>query len=125
MRTLLMISLVALGIASFGQDALADRDRGHGRGHGHGHYKHHGYKHHHDYRPRSTITFYYNTAPRVLYYPVYVPQYTQPIVLGQQVAINTGDFCREYQSTVMVGGMRQSSYGTACLQPDNSWRIVN
>ena len=36
-----------------------------------------------------------------------------------------GRTCREYQSTVRVGGARQPSYGTACLMPDGSWRIMN
>ena len=38
---------------------------------------------------------------------------------------SSGQYCREYQQTVMVGGREQSSYGTACRQPDGSWRIVN
>ena len=29
---------------------------------------------------------------------------------------------REYQTTVMVGGRTVDAYGTACLQPDGSWR---
>jgi surface antigen len=36
-----------------------------------------------------------------------------------------GGFCREYQQTVTVGGQQQQSYGTACRQPDGSWRIAN
>jgi hypothetical protein len=35
-----------------------------------------------------------------------------------------GRSCREYQTTVNVGGMAQPSYGTACLEPDGSWHIV-
>lgn len=33
-------------------------------------------------------------------------------------------YCREYQTKTTIGGQRQSSYGTACLQPDGSWEIV-
>lgn len=33
-------------------------------------------------------------------------------------------YCREYQTTVVVGGRAQSGYGTACREPDGSWRIV-
>jgi len=33
-------------------------------------------------------------------------------------------YCREYQSAVTVGGRRQGSYGTACLQPDGDWEIT-
>lgn len=38
---------------------------------------------------------------------------------------NTGAYCREYQQTVYVGGKQQSAYGTACQQPDGSWKVVN
>mgnify|MGYP001175074940 CR=1 FL=1 len=34
-----------------------------------------------------------------------------------------GDYCREYQQTVYVGGRSQEAYGTACRQPDGSWRV--
>ncbi len=36
-----------------------------------------------------------------------------------------GGYCREYQQVVTVGGQPQQSYGTACRQPDGSWRIAN
>ena len=38
---------------------------------------------------------------------------------------NTGQYCREYQQTVQVGGERQQAYGTACRQPDGSWKVAN
>lgn len=38
---------------------------------------------------------------------------------------NAGDYCREYQQEVIVDGKRESAYGTACRQPDGSWKIVN
>ena len=34
-------------------------------------------------------------------------------------------YCREYQQTIVVDGRYQESYGTACRQPDGSWRLVN
>ncbi|MBI4184272.1 MAG: glycine zipper 2TM domain-containing protein [Proteobacteria bacterium] len=37
----------------------------------------------------------------------------------------SGEYCREYQSTVNVGGKTESAYGVACRQPDGSWKIVN
>jgi surface antigen len=37
---------------------------------------------------------------------------------------SSGQYCREYQQTVVVGGKSQSAYGTACRQPDGSWKIV-
>lgn len=36
-----------------------------------------------------------------------------------------GTYCREFQQTVTVGGQTQSAYGTACRQPDGSWKIVS
>ena len=36
-----------------------------------------------------------------------------------------GQYCREFQQTVTVGGETEQAYGTACRQPDGSWKIVN
>ncbi len=36
-----------------------------------------------------------------------------------------GQYCREYQTTVTVGGATEEAYGTACRQPDGSWKVVN
>lgn len=33
------------------------------------------------------------------------------------------EYCREYQTTVTVGGKAQQAYGKACRQPDGSWKI--
>ena len=33
--------------------------------------------------------------------------------------------CREYQQTVTIGGKTTQAYGTACKQPDGSWKIMN
>lgn len=35
-----------------------------------------------------------------------------------------GQYCREYQQTVTVGGQTEQAYGTACRQPDGSWKVV-
>lgn len=37
---------------------------------------------------------------------------------------STGQYCREYLQTVVIGGQPQQAYGTACRQPDGSWRII-
>lgn len=34
-----------------------------------------------------------------------------------------GQYCREFQQTIVVGGRSQNAYGTACRQPDGSWQI--
>jgi len=35
-----------------------------------------------------------------------------------------GSYCREFQTEITVGGKRENGYGTACQEPDGSWRIV-
>ena len=52
---------------------------------------------------------------------------------GSQVTItptqtyqrSSGQYCREFQTDIIVGRNREKAYGTACRQPDGSWRIVN
>lgn len=34
-----------------------------------------------------------------------------------------GRLCREYQTTIVVGGRQEQAYGTACRQPDGTWRM--
>jgi surface antigen len=36
-----------------------------------------------------------------------------------------GDYCREFQQSVTVSGKTEQAYGTACRQPDGSWKVVN
>lgn len=106
-------------------------------GYSSGYYPRHHYHHpRHYHRPRVVYV-----APPVYYYPpppprvVYVeprpaPVYVQPsapvsygtVVPGGPLVDRTQ--CREYQSTAVVNGQQVPSYGTACLQPDGSWRIV-
>ncbi len=38
--------------------------------------------------------------------------------------VASGQYCREYQQTVVIGGQEQQAYGHACRQPDGSWKIV-
>jgi surface antigen len=38
---------------------------------------------------------------------------------------SSGQYCREYQEKVVIDGKTHSAYGTACRQPDGSWKIVN
>lgn len=47
---------------------------------------------------------------------------------GSVVAVSegyadTGEYCREFQKDILVGGRRERGYGIACQQPDGSWRI--
>jgi len=36
-----------------------------------------------------------------------------------------GRYCREYTQKIDVGGKIQSAHGTACRNPDGTWKIVN
>jgi hypothetical protein len=36
-----------------------------------------------------------------------------------------GAYCREFQGDAIINGTNQPYYGTACRQPDGSWRIVH
>ena len=36
-----------------------------------------------------------------------------------------GQYCREYTQAVEIGGKRETTYGTACRQPDGTWKIMN
>ena len=36
----------------------------------------------------------------------------------------SGQTCREFQQTIIVGGRTENAFGTACRQSDGSWRIV-
>jgi surface antigen len=44
-----------------------------------------------------------------------------PIRDGRRVS---GEYCREFQTQVNIGGKREDAHGVACQQPDGSWKIV-
>lgn len=33
--------------------------------------------------------------------------------------------CREFTTEAIIGGKRETIYGTACRQPDGSWKVAN
>lgn len=38
---------------------------------------------------------------------------------------DTNDYCREYQTDVVVSGRVETAYGTACQRPNGDWEIVS
>lgn len=48
---------------------------------------------------------------------------TITVVKTYQTPSNT--YCREYQQTVTIDGKEEKAYGTACRQPDGSWKVAN
>lgn len=47
--------------------------------------------------------------------------YTKPVETAQN---NTGQTCRTFQTGFTAQGQSQSGTGTACRQPDGTWKIV-
>ena len=136
-----------IGIAALPQPAAADSfsfSYSTGRHyHGRPYYGHRHYgppRHAYYYGPRYYGPRYYYPPPAVYYYyPHYVPVAPPPVVYvpvprGPAVAAQPaspvyqtpqGQYCREYQGTLNIGGTPQPSHGTACLQPDGTWRLMN
>ena len=76
---------------------------------------------------------YYAPAPGYYYAPPPPPQpayayYPPPPAYALPPAPPVPNYstanCREYSGTIVIDGQEQRSYGTACLQPDGTWRIV-
>lgn len=42
----------------------------------------------------------------------------------KNVTVNSNKYCREYQTIATINGEQQKMYGTACRQPDGSWKVV-
>ena len=92
------------------------------------------YPHHHHHPHYYYPPVYVAPPPVVVYEPGPPVVFAQPPVVQTPLPVNpagpiymsrSGQLCREYQSTIMIGGVPQPSHGTACQQPDGSWRIVN
>jgi surface antigen len=71
-------------------------------------------------------------AEAVAYGPVGAPVGWQSPTYGTEYQVTPvrqyaaqGTTCREYVANAAVNGRWQQVHGTACLQPDGSWRVVN
>jgi surface antigen len=47
------------------------------------------------------------------------------VVPTETFQADDGRYCREYQTTVIIGGQAERAYGTACRQPDGQWEKVS
>jgi len=45
------------------------------------------------------------------------------VVAVREGQSGAGEYCREFQQTITVGGQTQQGYGTACRAPDGQWRV--
>lgn len=50
-------------------------------------------------------------------------QYT--VTPTQNVTVDGNPYCREYRTKAIIAGKQQQMYGTACRQPDGSWKMVS
>lgn len=98
---------------------------------------HHGLGHgfHHGHGLHFGFGFAFSPYPYPYGYPYYAPVYevrpqqSPPIVVyrkrAQIIPRAKSEYCREYMKKIVVDGKEARAYGTACLQDDGSWRIVN
>jgi hypothetical protein len=89
---------------------------------------------HHDYGYGYGGSYYrHSNRPPDIYYPPPAVIYEAPpaVVVQPPPAVvyapprRQEQPCREYQSSAVIDGRKQPTYGTACRQPDGSWRIIN
>lgn len=89
------------------------------------------YGHGGGFRLRLVLPLYYGSQAYYGYrrsdpYPSYAapaPVYAPPPAAAPAAAAQP--YCREYTGSVTVNGQQISSYGTACLQQDGTWKIVD
>lgn len=108
--------------------------------HGYDHYDRHAYRSYKKFKRamrrverraerRAERRFYHSFVAAHTAPIIYQNVITQPAPLLANQASPTysrdGQTCREYQSDIVIGGRTQPSYGTACLQQDGAWRIVD
>jgi len=43
----------------------------------------------------------------------------------KNVTVRGNRYCREYRTTANIAGKQQQVYGTACRQPDGTWKAIN
>jgi hypothetical protein len=129
-------TVVALATGVFATPAMADSfslafsSGGHGHSPGwhdnwHDRGRHRGYYNYHAPRYGYFTSVYRSyPAPQV----VYVEPPVQQVIFANNAPSyqnDNGQYCREYQALVYVGGQRQNGYGTACYMPDGSWKVVD
>ena len=144
---------LGLALSLVAAPALAGgRHKGHGRHGHHGHhaaYRAHGYGpprhyHHHHHGHGDDLALALGlTAVGVTAFALWAAATPPPVYGGVVVApapepvawndpdvtvlsegtLDTGEFCREFQKEIVVGGRVERGWGIACLMEDGSWRI--
>ncbi|MEI8393855.1 MAG: hypothetical protein WCF85_03900 [Rhodospirillaceae bacterium] len=132
-RAITLIALMALSVTPFAAGAETRLSVTVGNGYDPNYYRHHHHRYYSDWdRPVYVV------PPPVIYAPppmalapspsvAYAPPYAAGLNAAQTSPTFVDKFgrsCREYQTSVNIGGTMRPAYGTACLQPDGSWRVV-
>ncbi len=47
------------------------------------------------------------------------------VIVTRKGQTTDGRPCREFQQEVIIDGKREQAYGTACMQPNGAWKVVN
>jgi len=50
---------------------------------------------------------------------------TYQVTPTKNVTVRGNRYCREYRTVADIAGKKQEMYGTACRQPDGSWKAVS
>ena len=141
MKAFLFATALAVSTAIFAaNDAQAgvSFQFGYGGGYyGHGHhgygYPYYGYRRY-GYRPYGYRRYGYRSFPYRQYgYPTYEydgPAHSPPAAAATPVQrvpapSQPEPYCREYTREIVIDGETQTAYGTACMQADGSWRLIN
>jgi hypothetical protein len=122
-----MYVILALAILATGVLLMPDAYAG-GRHHRHGHGHHNGSSFH--LGLGFVFPLYSYGYPYYAPAPVYaVPAQIPPVATQDQRSYTASReeaaYCREYTKNILVDGREEMSYGTACLQVDGRWRIMN
>jgi hypothetical protein len=74
-----------------------------------------------------SFNFTQRSAPQPAYAPYQAPSnhYNNYAQTSYNRPQTEGRYCREYIRPASVAGRTQQTYGTACLQPDGDWQIVD
>lgn len=123
-----LLAAALLAPLAFPQTAAADPPWG-GRGkHGHG-YGYGPYHHRHGYAPYGYVApGVYVGLPPVVFAPPPPVIIAPPAIVvspGTVIAQAPRVRCRSWTGSVVIGGQVQPAYGTQCLMPDGTWRLVD
>ena len=122
----LLAAMALLVVAPDAAEARGGVSVGVGVGvYGGGYYPYPPYYYHrpHYYYP-PPYYYYPPPPPSVIYVPAPTPSPPPPAATTSSVPTASQANCREYESSTTIDGRPQKIVGTACLQPNGSWRII-